>query len=885
MFVRRFLPTVCRLSPATILLIGLTAVADSPPPELGAPFHIGGEPVYGPRWSAASSPSIAFDGTNYLTVWTDWSGEHHGKIFGGRITPGGAVLDSIPIAVSRRPSYQTDPEVAFDGANYFVVWEEVPRWAPGRDTLIPSIYGARVSPEGEVLDPEGFFVHSPGDRSAYPSIVCGDSNCFVVWADQHLNEVLGLRISRDGTVLDSEPIAVYLGDSRRASVAFDGENYLVLWSINRDRRGDDIVGTRVSLDGDLLDRPFFVVTEKYGFQVEPAVTFDGTDYVVAWLDSGAGKEEGYEIYATRVSTDAEVFNTFGVPVSRGFMERRGLEMSAGGGNAVVLWSFEYEKYRYAVAAARLSPDLNLLDTDPIPVSTLIEGQPSVGVAFDGANHMMVMTESHEGSGHQPTAKRFTTAGEILDPAGILHAWGANEQSSPAIAYDGEHYMAVWLDKYDGHVDLYAGMIPASGIAAGLSASAIGADRFVVAKADTANYQFRPSISSNGESFLVACQYREFSSHGDPILDFDIHLVRVSSNGVPLDENPIVLTANEMYDRNPAVASDGNDYMVVFEEAYEIRHDYDYSYFVFRPVATRVSAGGDILNQEFIHLPGEMAQQAIEYGGGAYLVVGFDGGIVGARLSPAGQLLDQDLIEIASASYPDAYPSLAFDGSSFLAVWSAEGDIYGARITPGGAVLDPGGFTISDVYGPQLGATVAFDGTYFNVMWHDGRSGGRELYGARVTVDGELIDPQGFPVVTGGGYAGWPRAATGESGQFVAVYSQFTYGPPFESERVWAKFWNRIKHSPSVRIIVTPTLTGSSTRIGFNLPSHAKIRLDIFDAAGRRIKMVARGCRGPGWSYEVWDGTDNEGRRVQSGVYFARIGSRHGSAHEKIIFIK
>jgi hypothetical protein len=43
------------------------------------------------------------------------------------------------------------PEVAFDGSNYLVVWYD------DRDLYNePAIYGARVSPNGVVLDRDGF---------------------------------------------------------------------------------------------------------------------------------------------------------------------------------------------------------------------------------------------------------------------------------------------------------------------------------------------------------------------------------------------------------------------------------------------------------------------------------------------------------------------------------------------------------------------------------------------------------------------------------------------------------------------------------------------------------------------------------------------------------
>ena len=51
---------------------------------------------------------------------------------------------------------------------------------------------------------------------------------------------------------------------------------------------------------------------------------------------------------------------------------------------------------------------------------------------------------------------------------------------------------------------------------------------------------------------------------------------------------------------------------------------------------------------------------------------------------------------------------------------------------------------------------------------------------------------------------------------------------------------------------------------------AAVRLDLFDAAGRRVATIAEGTRPPGEHVVRWNGLNARGRRLASGVYFARL---------------
>ena len=102
---------------------------------------------------------------------------------------------------------------------------------------------------------------------------------------------------------------------------------------------------------------------------------------------------------------------------------------------------------------------------------------------------------------------------------------------------------------------------------------------------------------------------------------------------------------------------------------------------------------------------------------------------------------------------DFSPSVAANGDLYLVVWyrgtDSGFDIYGARVTWYGHAIDPQGFPICTATGDQMFPVVAWDGESFFVVWQDRRSGKRwDLYGARVTRDGEVLNRDGSPLVIG-----------------------------------------------------------------------------------------------------------------------------------------
>ncbi len=69
---------------------------------------------------------------------------------------------------------------------------------------------------------------------------------------------------------------------------------------------------------------------------------------------------------------------------------------------------------------------------------------------------------------------------------------------------------------------------------------------------------------------------------------------------------------------------------------------------------------------------------------------------------------------------------------------------------------------------------------------------------------------------------------------------------------------------------TPNPLRGSGLIRYALPRAAAVRLALFDAAGRRVRLLADGERPAGEHAAAWDGRDDAGRALGAGLYFARL---------------
>ena len=79
------------------------------------------------------------------------------------------------------------------------------------------------------------------------------------------------------------------------------------------------------------------------------------------------------------------------------------------------------------------------------------------------------------------------------------------------------------------------------------------------------------------------------------------------------------------------------------------------------------------------------------------------------------------------------------------------------------------------------------------------------------------------------------------------------------------------------------LLGTGTMIAYRTAGGRGF-LRIFDSSGRQVRLLWEGSVSPGMKSVYWDGRDDSGTPVQSGVYFYRLAAGGTTLSKKMIVL-
>lgn len=680
---------------------------------------------------AIGTASVASDGELFLAVWRD---ERSGNIFGTRVSQEGAVLDPGGLALnpSGRGAFERGGPVAvaFNGTDFLVVWRGD-----------PDVVGVRVRRDGTVLDPEGFRI-TRADSSGDPSVACNDTGrCLVVVldiGDDDDNSVIG-GLVQDGTPLPPTRLRVARGQLASPRVAWTGTRFLVVWD---EARGEsrDVFGARVTTEGAVLDVPGFPISAASGEQRTPAVARAGDVSWVVWEDTRRGQSD---IFGARVREDGTVLEPDAIPISTASKAQTGPRVASVGDKSFVLWTDERGRGHSRIRGARVAADGGVINRAGFPVYEWTSGRLEHPDVACGATQCLTVFESplafppyNVPVGRFVLGTRLTMRRGAQDRPALELSTAAPAQHFPAVAWGEDTGLLVWQEFRDTRgPTIVAARVRRDG-------TVLDAEGLPLPSAPGASH---PAVAFDGSVFLVVWQ--EPHAEGE-----DIRGARVGTSGRVLDGASIPISTAPVRQISPSVAGGGGRFLVAWEDT----RDSELFDLRFTPFAARVSGSGVVLDGAGLRLaPPERfgLDPDVVYMGRDFLVAWTGIGIEGTRVASAsGAVLDPAGLALSPPSFLfEGSPALSFDGTTALVVWAKFGDIVGSRVAADGTLVGPAGFTITDAPEEQGLPDVSFDGTHHRVAWLDSRGPSSatnplSIHGARVATDGTVLEPGGVPLL-------------------------------------------------------------------------------------------------------------------------------------------
>jgi hypothetical protein len=349
------------------------------------------------------------------------------------------------------------------------------------------------------------------------------------------------------------------------------------------------------------------------------------------------------------------------------------------------------------------------------------------------------------------------------PGDTQRAPATQVQERPDVAPGGEGYLVVWHDARSalkpltnnigsgpdfttlgGNMrDVYAARLDADGNLIDTTPIILSNDGY---------NQARPRVAWNGQHWLVVWL--------DDQDDYDTNIVgvRVAPDGTVLDDPPILIRqqANNSGPGDPVIASDGNNWLVVWPEFVDLVRGLR---------GARVASDGAVLDNppKILRLDSynSYADAAdVDFANARYVVTWIEdsGELDAQRFATNLTPIDAAPIKINGAVAPYSvakFPSVSSNGSTTLFAWWEDryfgfSQAFAARMVANGTVLDPAGIELTPYADyTNFQPEVTWDGSRWFVSFNkdtDGFNG--DLFVTRVAADGSVLDFGGVPVSTG-----------------------------------------------------------------------------------------------------------------------------------------
>jgi photosystem II stability/assembly factor-like uncharacterized protein len=229
------------------------------------------------RDSYSMTPDVAVNGPNIYVVWQESTLSHsQWSIYLKQSTDGGATWTATRL--SDWGPIGSPPKIAVDGQNIYVVW---------RDRF-------RKSTDGGVTWEEEKEIGRAGGFGSEPAIVVSGQNIYVVgsgYVQGGNYDIFLLKSTDGGATWETEKRLSYTAsDSHKPAIAVTGQDIFVVWKEEKLHNNSEIYFTQSSDGGVTWETEKRLTWNAYN-SYDPKIAVNGSNIYVVWEDITPGNSE------------------------------------------------------------------------------------------------------------------------------------------------------------------------------------------------------------------------------------------------------------------------------------------------------------------------------------------------------------------------------------------------------------------------------------------------------------------------------------------------------------------------------------------------------------------------------------------------------------------
>lgn len=404
----------------------------------------------------------------------------------------------------------------------------------------------------------GTFIDASGVRTSVPVAYEGGSLVLRVPADvidgAAYPAVLDPTISAELTI-DAPVNGPRGGNQVQPVIAGNGTTAYLLVFVDGLFGSDDIRGARFGADGTLLDGTSFAIATEGSPQFDPAVTWNGTRWIVAWQDGRNGVD--WDIYGTTVSSTGAVGAVDGaVMAATAGVDDTDPVLASAGAISLLAYTSGDDMTNSDILGRRISVTGAVTDATAITVGGGAAAQHSPAVVGSASQFLVSYTDTN-GTASVRVRRVAASGTALVDASPTTIATGAF--ASTVGFGGGSTYLVLWtVLEPDNFFAIYSGTVPVTGTLTAptgtmISPDAAGRDYVV------------PEVAWNGSEYLAVFGDRLYDDTLGEYVEYKLSARRLSATGAAVGGalNPSSGVAGDVI--NVDVSSLGAAFYVVYAD--------------------------------------------------------------------------------------------------------------------------------------------------------------------------------------------------------------------------------------------------------------------------------------------------------------------------------